>query len=441
MTRKIIIVGAVAGGATCASQIRRLDSSSEITVYDKGAFMSFANCGLPYYLGNVVKERDDLLPETPESFKSNRNIDVKLKHEVIAIDSKNQTVTIHNHENGHTFKDTYDVLVLSPGARARQLDFDSSRLFTLRNMEDTDQIESFIEAHQVNDVLVVGAGYISLEVVENMYERGLNPTLIHRSESVNKLMDQDMNAVIFDALKSHQISYRLNEEIKSINDKEVTFTSGLVESYDLIITGVGVIPNSEFIQDSGVNINDQGYIPVNDHFQTNVPNIYAIGDITTHHYRHVDLPTHVPLAWGAHRAASIVAEHLIGNTHVRFKGFLGANIVQFFEYTLASTGVSTADLSKFNYRVIDVKNGTHAGYYPQNSEVHLRVYFDTDTRQIIRAAAVGQKGVDKRIDVLTMAMMHHAKVDDLVEFEVAYAPPYSHPKDLINMIGYKSRNQ
>lgn len=441
MTRHIIIVGAVAGGATCASQIRRLDKDSDITIYEKDAHMSFANCGLPYYLGNVVEDRDDLLPETPESFKSQRNINVHLKHEVIEVNTDKQTVTVLDKTSNEQFEKHYDALILSPGARARQFDFDCPHLFSLRNMEDTDAIESYIQHNDVKRVLVVGAGYVSLEVLDNMYERGLHPTLIHRSESVNKLMDQDMNDVIFEALNARNIPYRLNEEIQSIDGHSVTFTSGKVESYDMVITGIGVLPNSDFLQSSGIELNDKGYISVNDYFQTSVSNVYAIGDIATHRYRHVNLEAHVPLAWGAHRAASIVAEHLTQDDVTPFKGFIGANIVRFFDYTLASTGVSPGELDAFNYQTIDVQNGTHAGYYPENTPVHLRVYFDQSTRQIIRACATGQQGVDKRIDVLTMAMMHQAKIDDLVEFEVAYAPPYSHPKDLINMIGYKAKNK
>ncbi|UXR70097.1 CoA-disulfide reductase [Staphylococcus sp. IVB6246] len=437
--QKIIVVGAVAGGATSASQIRRLDPDSDIIVYEKDRHMSFANCGLPYYLGNVVSSRDQLLPMTPEKFKEKKNITVKLQHEVINVDTTAQTVEVKDHTTGKVLKDHYDILVLSPGARARRLDFDVPHLFTLRNMEDTDAIENYITSHQVQRVLLIGAGYVSLELLENIYERGLSPTLIHRSEAINKLMDQDMNAAILSELDARNIPYRLNEEVVSIDGQTVTFKSGTVEDYDMIIAGVGVQPNSDFLKTSGIKMDEKGYIPVNDRFQTNIPNVYAVGDIATHHYRHVDLPAHVPLAWGAHRGASVIAEQIAGNKDVVFQGFLGASIVKFFDYTLASTGVSLSDLEHFDYDMVEVKNGTHAGYYPNNTPVHLRAYYDKQTRQLLRAAAVGKSGVDKRIDVLSMAMMHRATIDDLTAFEVAYAPPYSHPKDLINMLGYKAR--
>ncbi|MBV5191065.1 CoA-disulfide reductase [Staphylococcus chromogenes] len=439
MTQKVIVVGAVAGGATAASQLRRLDASAQINVYEKDRDMSFANCGLPYYLGHVIKSRDDMLPITPNDFKEKKNIDVYLKHEVIAVNSAENTVQVKNHQTGDIFTDHYDTLILSPGARAQQLNFDVPHLFTLRNMEDTDAIENYINDHCVERVLIVGGGYVSLEVLENMYERGLKPTLIHRSEAINKHMDQDMNQVIFDSLKEKEIPYRLNEEIKAIDGHTVSFISGLKEDYDLIITGIGVKPNSEFLKDSGIHLDDKGYIPVNARFQTNVPNVYALGDIATSHYRHVDLPAHVPLAWGAHRGASIIAEQLAGNSNITFKGFLGANIVKFFDYTLTSSGIAPHELKHFDYEVVNVNQTAHAGYYPNNSTLHLRAYYEKTSRKLLRAVAVGKQGADKRIDVLTMAMMHGATIDNLTEFEVAYAPPYSHPKDAINMLGYKAR--
>lgn len=437
---KIIVIGAVAGGATCASQIRRLDKESDIIIFEKDRDMSFANCGLPYYIGNVITERKKVLPITPETFKDKKNITVKTYHEVISVDDKSQTVRVLNHQTGETFEESYDKLVLSPGASANHLGFDSDMIFTLRNMEDTDAIDDYIEQYQVKKTLVVGAGYISLEVVENLHHRGLNVTLIHRSEQVNKLMDQDMNQPIFDELEANNIAYRLNEEIETIEGKTVTFKSGRKEDYDLIIEGVGTHPNTKFLNSSNIKLDDKGFIPVNDKFETNIPNIYALGDAITSHYRHVDLSAQVPLAWGAHRGASIIAEQLAGNNKVTFKGYLGSNIVKFFNYTFASVGVKPSELDHFNYEMVELKGGAHAGYYPGNSDLHLRVYFNKENRQLLRVAAVGKKGADKRIDVLSMAMMTGVTVDELTEFEVAYAPPYSHPKDLINMIGYQARD-
>ncbi|BBD93028.1 CoA-disulfide reductase [Staphylococcus caprae] len=436
---KIVIVGAVAGGATCASQIRRLDKESEIIIFEKDRDMSFANCALPYYIGEIVNERDNVLAYTPETFYQKKQIKVKTYHEVIEINDDKQTVTVCNRQSGETFEESYDTLILSPGADANSLGFESDIAFTLRNFEDTEAIDQFISETDAKHALVVGAGYISLEVLENLHERGLNVTLIHRSNHINKLMDQDMNQPIIDELEKRNISYRFNEEISKIDQHQVTFTSGKVENYDLIIEGVGTHPNSKFIQSSNVQLDEHGFVPVNDKFQTNIPNIYALGDVITSFYRHVDLQAQVPLAWGAHRGASIIAEQLAGDASISFKGYLGSNIVKFFDYTLASVGVKPIELDYFNYEMVEVKQGAHAGYYPGNTPLHLRVYFEKDSRKLLRAAAVGQEGVDKRIDIMSMAMMNQMTVDELTEFEVAYAPPYSHPKDLINMIGYKAR--
>ncbi|MCU5745973.1 CoA-disulfide reductase [Staphylococcus sp. SQ8-PEA] len=438
---KIVIVGAVAGGATVASQIRRLDQDSEILIFEKDRDMSFANCGLPYYLGGVVEERDQILEATPEEFYAKKRIRVKTYHEVIQIDDNRRTITVLNRQTDETFEESYDELILSPGCSAKSLGFSSDMIFTLRNMEDTDAIDDYINKHDVKRALIVGAGYISLEVLENLYRRGLQPTLIHRSRGINKLMDQDMNQPILDELEKRGVTYRLNEEVKAINGREVIFTSGIVETYDLIIEGVGVQPNSEFIRSSNIYLDEKGYVPVNDNFETNIAHVYALGDVITSHYRHVDLTAHVPLAWGAHRAASIIAERLNGNTSIKFEGYLGSNIVKFFDYTFGSVGVKPQELQKFDYEMVETKQNQHAGYYPGNETLHLRVYFEKATRKILRAAAMGKDGVDKRIDVLSMAMQNHLTVDELTEFEVAYAPPYSSPKDPINMIGYKARNK
>lgn len=437
---KIVIVGGVAGGATFASQLRRLDKESEIVIFEKDRDVTFANCGLPYAIGNVLDDNDALLAYTPQQFKDKKDVTVYTYHEVTAINDQTNTITVLNRKTDETFETSYDTLVLSPGASANSLGFNSELVFTLRNLEDTDAIDQFIKENNPRRALVIGAGYISLEVLENLYVRNIQPTLIHRSEHVNKLMDQDMNQAIFDELDKRDIPYRLNEEVKSIDGHQVTFISGKVEQYDLIIEGVGTHPNTAFIESSNVSLDKNGFIPINDTFQTNIPNIYALGDAITSHYRHVDLPVQVPLAWGAHRAASIISEQLAGDQSIQFKGFLNSSIVKFFDYTFTSVGVKESELKHFDYEKVDVEWGAHANYYPDNHTLKLRVYYERQSRKIIRAAAVGIKGADKRIDILSMAMMNNMTIDDLTDFEVAYAPPYSHPKDFINMAGYKAQS-
>ncbi|MGV3128749.1 CoA-disulfide reductase [Staphylococcus simulans] len=437
----IIIVGGVAGGATAASQLRRLNSDFKITVYEKDRDVTFANCGLPYYLGGIVHSRDELLNYTPEDFKANKDIDAHVYHEVIGVNPQNKTVTVKNRTSGETFEDSYDKLILSPGCRANRLPLDTDMAFTLRNLEDTDAIDQFIKHHDVKKVLIVGAGYISLEVLENLHINGLETVLIHRSEKVNKLMDQDMNHVIFDAMDERNIDYRLNEEIDKVEGKTVHFKSGNAEDFDMIIEGLGILPNTEFFEDTDITRNEDGYIPVNEYFQTNYEDIYAIGDIASYYYRHVDLPTRVALAWGAHRGASIVSQHIAHQTAPPFKGFLGSNAVKFFDYTLTSVGATPDDLEHFDYEMVENEQLSHAGYFPGAERIHLRVYFEKGSRRILRAAAVGKAGADKRIDVLSMAMQNQLTIDELTEFEPAYAPPYSSPKDIINIIGYKAQSK
>ncbi|RIN78103.1 CoA-disulfide reductase [Staphylococcus simulans] len=437
----IIIVGGVAGGATVASQLRRLNSEYKITVYEKDRDVTFANCGLPYYLGGIIPDRSQLLNYTPQALKDQKDIDAHVYHEVTHVDPSKKEVTVKNRETGETFTDAYDKLILSPGCRANSLDLDTDMAFTLRNLEDTDAIENYIKQNNVKKVLIVGAGYISLEVLENLHHHGLETVLIHRSDKVNKFMDQDMNQVIFDAMDERHIDYRLNEEIKDVNGKTVHFKSGKQEDFDMIIEGLGIVPNNESFKDTDIQLDDDGYVPVNKYFQTNFSDIYAIGDIASYYYRHVDLPTRVPLAWGAHRAASIVAQHIALDSAPPFKGFLGANAVKFFDYTLTSVGISPNELKHFNYDMTENEQYNHASYFPGAERVHLRVYFDKDTRRILRAAAVGKAGADKRIDVLSMAMQNNMTIDELTEFEPAYAPPYSSPKDIINMVGYKAQSK
>lgn len=441
---KIIVIGAVAGGATAASQIRRLDSESEIVVYEKDRDMSFANCGLPYYLGEVVEDRKLMLSATPQKFHDKKNITVKPFHEAIALNDKNKTITVKNHQTGETFDDHYDTLILSPGCRARHLPLQSDRLFTLRNLVDTDEIESFIVNENVKSALIVGAGYVSLEILENFYARGIEPTLIHRSDHINKSMDKDLNNVIFDELDKRNIKYRLNEEIADISDRKVTFKSGIVEEYDIIITGVGIEPNSDWLKSSSLQLNEKGYIPVNEYFETNLDSVYALGDVIETFYRHTKKPTSITLAWGAHRAAAIIAENLAAkspNEKSAFRGLLGTNIVRIFDYALGSVGISEQELKDYNYGVVEQIQKQHAGYYPNAEPITLRVYFDKSSRKILRACAVGKDGADKRIDILSTAIIGDLTIDEMRDIEIAYAPPFSSPKDIVNMIGYKAQSK
>lgn len=438
---KVIVVGAVAGGATVASQIRRL-SDAEITVYEKDRDMSFANCGLPYYIGGEVTPRDKLVAATPETFEENKNITVNTYHEVIAVNPEQKEITVKDIQNNTTFTDTFDYLILSPGASQIKLPtLDANHVFRLRNLEDTDKIANFIETEGVKNVLVVGAGYISLEMIENLKLRGLDVTMLHRNEHLLKSVDQEMTGHIPAILEDNGVRVLLNDEVKSLDGKIVQLKSGRKFDYDMIVSALGIQPNTKFIQSSGIELTDSGHIKVNDYFETNYDFIYALGDAIETKYRHVDHPAKIALAWGAHRAASIIANNIVTPQSVAFKGLLGTNIIRLFDYTFASVGITPDLLEHFEYEVVSQTQKQRAGYMPDAEPLSLTVYFDKKTRKILRASGYGRSGVDKRIDIIATAIIGELTIDDLKDIEIAYSPVYSSPKDIINMLGYKAEQK
>ncbi|TDM12507.1 CoA-disulfide reductase [Macrococcus lamae] len=436
---KIIVVGAVAGGATAASQIRRVLPDAEIIIYEKDRDMSFANCGLPYYLGEVVTERDRLLQATPESFRQKKQLTVKTKHEVTAVNIEEKSVSVFNHDTGESFIDSYDLLILSPGCSpisltaTKEADF----IFPLRNLEDTDAIEEYIKANHVKKALIVGAGYIGIEMAENFKHRGFDVTLTNRSEHILKAMDKQFVPLLKNIITEHQIKLLLNDEIVSLDQHDIIFKSGHRESFDIVIAAIGIKPNTDFVKDSGIELNENGYIKVNDYFETNAEGVYALGDAIETFYRHTKQRTTVALAWGAHRAANLISGN-ISEHKEPFKGLLATNIVRFFEHTIASVGISEQELNEYDYEHINYEQKNHASYLPDARVTCISVYYRKDNRQLLRACVFGQEGVDKRIDVIATAMGFGATVDDFKDIEIAYAPPYSSPKDIVNMIGYKA---
>lgn len=438
---KVIVVGAVAGGATAASQIKRLCLDADITIYEKDRDMSFANCGLPYYIGDVVQTRDQLIQATPEQFKEKKGITVYPYHEVVAINADDHTIQVVNHQTKETFQDAYDYLILSPGCRAVKLPQikDRSFVFPVRNLEDIDQIKQIIETAQAKNALVIGAGYISLEMVENLSKAGLAVTLLNRSDDLFKAADRRFNPMIKNILAENNITLQLNDEISDVHGHTVTFNSGQVRDYDVIIEAVGITPNTDFVGDS-IQLNDKGYIVVDEYFETTAEDVYALGDAIETFYRHTGTPTTVALAWGAHRAANLIAESLSGNKQP-FKGLLATNIVQLFNHSIGSTGIKESELKDFDYSVVVTEQKNAAGYMPDARVLSLAVYYRNDNRQILRACAFGEKGVDKRIDILATAIGAGLTIDDLRDVEIAYAPPYASPKDIINMIGYKAQKR
>lgn len=441
MTRKIVIVGGVGGGATVAAQIRRQDKDSQVILFDKGNHIAFSNCGMPYYIGEVVRNRDDLLVET-DAFAKKYGVTVHANTEVIAIHRSKKQIQYKNNDGVYT--ENYDKIILSPGATANVPDFkglNKERTFTLHTIPDMDNINTFIREKKAKHVAVVGAGFIGLEIVENLKAIGLECTVINRSEQVMKLVDQDMATWIADHLKAKGIRVIVNDGLASFtNDgKTVHLTSGKSIHADMTILAVGIKPKTDLAADASLTLGNNGAITVNAYMQTNDPDIYALGDAIETNDLLTNQPRYAALAWPAHRQAFIIASHLQG-TNIPYNGTLGSAVLKVFDLTVAATGHTTASLENLDYSFKEVRLDTysHAGYYPGSEKLALKILFNAIDGTIYGAQGVGLAGVDKRLAVLSTAIKGNLTVADLPELELAYAPPYSSPKDPVNIIGYKA---
>ena len=437
---KVAVVGGVAGGATVASQLRRLDSECEITIYERNDEISYGACGMPYHISGEVKTRESLINMTPEKFLD-KNIKVLINHEVLAVDSDHNEITVLDKNTGENKTVDYDYLILSPGGSPKVLPQlkEVPQTFALHKIQDLDYIMAYIDSNDIKEAVLVGSGYIGLEVTENLTERGIKVTMLQHDERIYKKIEADMNHVIHDAMKVHQVKLILNAEIDSVDGEIIKLTNGETIHAPLIISGVGTSPNTKFLEGSGVNLTDKGLIPIDQHGLTNIPNIYALGDAIETVYQHQpSVKIQSMLAWPAHRLAHIIANQIAGDPHITHEGFLGTNIVKFFDYAIASTGLSEQEVMGIPHIVVDQKQKNKSGYMASAAPIHVRVYFHKETHQILRAAVVGTEGVDKRIDILAAHMRLGGSVFDLINIEVAYAPPFSSPKDVINMVGYKA---
>lgn len=436
---KVIVIGGVAGGATAASQLRRLNADLEITIYERYPDVSYGACGMPYHISGEVAERDSLVNMTPEKFK-HKNIDVLTNHEVIAVNSGDNTVTVHDKKQNRKFEDSYDYLILSPGGSPKKLPAleDAEHSFSLHKLEDLDYIMSYTEENKIKEAVIVGSGYIGLEVTENLTERGIHVTMLQHDERIYKNIEADMNGVLYEAMTEHGVTLKLNTEIESIDGNAATLSNGETIDAPLIITGVGIKPNTVFLDRSGITLSD-GLIPINKNGQTNIDNIYALGDATITHYQHVpELTLQSALAWPAHRLAHIIANQIAGDSSITHEGFLGTNIVKFFDYHVATFGLSEKEVADVPHFVVDQKQKNKSGYMSDAVPIHARVYVSKESGIILRAAVVGTSGVDKRIDVLSAHTRLGGTAYDLINIEIGYSPPFSSPKDIINMVGYKA---
>lgn len=446
MSKRVLIVGGVAGGASAATRLRRLDEHAEIIMFERGDYISFANCGLPYYIGGTIKKRDDLLVQTVEAMKSRFNIDVRIRSEVINVDTDNKKVTVKSSSKG-IYEQEYDCLILSPGAKAIRPDIpgiNSEKIFTLRNIPDTDAIKEFIDKKAVDSAVVVGGGFIGVEMAENLKSKGLNVTVVEAASHVLAPFDSDMVVTIEKELVKKGVDLVLGDGVKAFTDTKnrinVILNSGKTIAADIVILSIGVIPDTEFLKDSGIKLGPRGHIIVNEKMQTNIESVYAVGDAVEVTDFVTGLKTAVPLAGPANKQGRIAADNISGLNSV-YKGTQGTSIVKVFGLTAAVTGANEKALKRaeIDYKKIIIHPVSHASYYPGALPMTLKLIFGDDGK-ILGAQCVGYKGVDKRIDVIASAIRFNGTVYDLAELELSYAPPYSSAKDPVNMAGFVAQN-
>ncbi len=445
---KIIIIGGVAVGATAATRLRRLSEKTEIILFERGPYISFANCGLPYHIGGVIENREKLLLQTPERMKNRFNLDVRVKSEVISINRLEKTVTIKRLNDGTTYHESYDKLILAPGARPIVPPIpglqQASNLFTLRDVPDTDKINAFIEKEKPRSAVVIGGGFIGVEMAENLTERGLKVSIIEKLPQLIPVMDLDMVQYIKHELEDNGVKLYLNNRLVEIldNGKTLKLHDGTHVETDMIIMSIGVAPDVRLAKEAGLVLGKLGGIQVDDYMQTSDPDIYAGGDAIDVKCFVLQKPSRVPLAWPANRQAKIIADNIMGK-RTAYPGTLGTGILKVFGKVAARTGSSETILTqngRTDFHCIHIHPNNHAGYYPGAKPITLKLIFHKTDGRILGAQAFGTEGVDKRIDVLATAIISKMTVYDLQELELAYAPPFGSAKDPINMLGYVGAN-
>lgn len=443
---KILIVGGVAGGATAATRLRRLSEENEVIIFEKGQYVSFANCGLPYHIGGTIHKRDALLLQTPESLNERYNLDVRVFSEVLSIYTDEKKISVKNLQTGEIYLENYDKLLLSPGAEPIKPPFegiDSDKIFTLRNIPDMDKIVA--KTKNAQNFVVVGGGFIGLEVAENLIEAGKSVKLVELGNQVMAPVDYDIASFVHEKAKQKGLELLLNVGVEKFNDKgetiEVFLNNGTSVETDAVILAIGVKPETKLAIEAGLEIGETRGILVNEFMQTSNPDIYAVGDaIEVAHYIN-NKKVLIPLAWPANRQGRIVADNIVLGNQYKYTGSLGSSILKFFELSVASTGLNEKTLKKFGipYKTAIVTRGHHAGYYPGAKNMVLKLIFD-ENGKIFGAQAIGEAGVDKRIDVIATAIKGNLTVYDLPEIEITYAPPFNSAKDPVNIAGYAAEN-
>lgn len=446
MRNKVLIVGGVAGGASAAARLRRLDENLEIVMFERGEYISFANCGLPYYIGGSIKEREKLLVQTPEAMRDRFNIDVRVNSDVVSIDTENKKVKVVSKDKG-TYEESYDFLVLSPGAkpiRPNIKGIDSDRIYTLRNVPDTDKIKKAVDEQGVKRAVVIGGGFIGIEMAENLRERGVEVTLVEAAPHLLTPFDSEMAAIVEKELNENGVSLILNNGVKSFENKEneidVQLNDGTVINSHMVILAIGVTPDTAFLKNTDIKLGERGHILVDEHMRTSADGVFAVGDAILVKDYVLGNDVAIPLAGPANRQGRIAADNIAGIAS-SYKGSLGTSILKVFSLAAASTGNNERNLKKLGkeYKVAYVHPMSHASYYPGATQLSIKLIHDLDGR-ILGAQAVGYDGVDKFIDVIATAMKFNGTVEDLTELELAYAPPFLSAKSPANMAGFVAQN-
>lgn len=443
---KVVIVGGVAGGATAAARLRRLDEKAEIVIYERSGYISYANCGLPYYVGGVIEDKEVLTLQTPESFRMRFNIDVKVRHEVTDINVAAKTVTVTDLSAGKSFETHYDKLILAPGAHPVLPPYyrESDRVFTLRTVEDTLKIRDFADKNAPSSAVVVGGGFIGLETAENLTERGINVTVIQRGGHLLSTVDEDIASFIHAKFRENGVNLLFNTNVTEITDdgKKVVVKSDKGELVaDMLVLAIGVLPESGLAKKAGLKLGAKDAIVVNEKMQTSAPDVYAVGDAVEVEHFVTKEKAVISLAGPANKQGRIAADNICG-IESTYKGSQGSSVIKLFDLTVASTGLSEkhARAAKLDYEKIILSPLSHAGYYPGGKIMTMKLLYERKTQKILGAAIAGYEGVDKRIDVIATALRAGLKATELQDLDLAYAPPYSSAKDPVNMAGFIADN-
>lgn len=445
---KVIIIGGVAGGASAAARIRRLDETAQIIVLERSNYVSYANCGLPYFIGGVIREQAELTLQTPQSFWERFHIDVRVRNEAVDIDVKSKTVAIRRLDTGEIYHEQYDKLLLSPGAKPvvpHLPGVTSDRIFSLRTVEDTLRIRKFIEEYKPATAVLVGGGFIGLEMAENLTAMGISVTVIQRSNQLFAPMDADMASFIHAQMRSHGVKLELEKTVTGFSSKGGKPVTMIKDSEpissDMVLLGVGVEPDTVLAEKAGLALGIRGAVAVNEYMETSVPDIYAVGDAVEVSHFVTGKKSLISLAGPANKQGRIAADNICGGNSM-FKGTQGSSVIKIFEMTGAVTGINekTAEAAGIVYDKVVLSPVSHAAYYPGGQTMYMKVLYEKETLRLLGAQIAGYEGVDKRIDVIAAAIRMGMTADKLAELELAYAPPYSSAKDPVNMAGFMIEN-